>query len=277
MRDTIVIGAGIIGATVTAALRKRGLDVLNLDDGRPLSGTAPSGGHLRPSWFGGMGKEQYEPAMQLLDETWRLKEETLSLWPLGNKVTVYRVDTDQVIRSERTQGRVTGVRCLQNFPIVTWDSGEERCRLLVVSAGAWCHELLSEIKTTAKQGVSFRIQGTLEQPLIRPWAPYKQVVCHQQGEHEIWAGDGSAILPQNWTVKRTQECYGRCLDALGINKDSTSFRALTGLRPYADKPKEEPCLLKQLGPRAWVATGAGKMGTIAAGFVACKLLSQLPS
>src|SRR6266403_1777366 len=79
VRDVIVVGAGIIGATVSKALADQGRDVLTLDDGRPLSGTGPSGGHLKSSWFGGMEKEEWEPAMELLNETWGLIEEEFLL------------------------------------------------------------------------------------------------------------------------------------------------------------------------------------------------------
>lgn len=273
MRDTIVVGCGIIGATVAQALCKEGQDVLVLDDSRPNSGTAPSGGHLKPSWFGGMKKTDYEPAMKLLDDVWGLKEEEFAiLAPVVGKITsttVYRVDTDQVLLTPRKQGTVTEISQTHNFPRVVWDGGEERCRLLVVATGAWAHELLPGVQTKVKQGVSFRLKGRLDRPFIKPWAPYKQIVTHQQGPEEIWVGDGTAVYPDNWKPERTRSCRERCL---GVVPGASVLREMVGWRPYCVVSGSDPCLLKQLGPRAWVATGAGKSGTIAAGWVARRIL-----
>lgn len=270
MRDVIVIGCGIVGATVAKVLTKQGRNVLVLDDGRPMSGTAPSGGHLKPSWFGGMKKEQSEPAMELLSETWGMTEEEFTVLPDGSKTTVYRVDTDQVVKYPRMKTTVTGIKFLNNYPIVQFTEAEERTKLLIVAAGAWCGELLPEISVQARQGVSFRLKGKLQQPIIQQWAPYKQIVAHQQAADEIWVGDGSALLPANWTEERTRQCLGRCREALHLGSLQPT-KTLIGWRPYC-KTEADPCLLRKLFPRVWVATGAGKMGTIAAGWVAGRIL-----
>lgn len=277
MIDVIVIGCGIIGATVTKALQKQGRTVLTLDSNRPMAGTTPSGGHLKPSWFSGMKKTEYEPAMELLSDTWGMAEEEFTIRPTGLSATVYRVDTDRVASTPRTYGEVTSVDQLHNYPLVVYNGKngeptEVRCRLLVVATGAWATELLPQIKVKAKQGVSFRISGKIDRGFIKPWAPYKQVVAHQQSANEIWIGDGSAIIPTNWTEERTRKCMIRCCGALQT-KPANVLRTLSGLRPYCDSGSD-PCLLQQLGPRAWVATGAGKSGTIAAGWVANKLLNK---
>jgi glycine/D-amino acid oxidase-like deaminating enzyme len=281
--DAIIIGAGIIGTTLAKALQDKGSEVMLLDDGRPMGGTPPSGGHLKPSWFSGMGKALYEPAMKLLDEVWGLEESSFTIRPTWIKATVYRVDTDKVVSWPKTIGKVTAIKCLHNYPIVEYTVGqticESRARLLVIAAGVWCAELVPELKglITPKRGVSFRVAGVLKSPFIKPWAPYKQVVAHQQGEREIWVGDGTAVLDGNWDADRTAACRVRCLDGLrGFVTDKAEgtniLKELNGLRPYTPAEGKEPCLLKRLGPRAWVATGAGKLGTIAAGWVARRIL-----
>ncbi len=273
VRDAIVVGAGIVGATVACALRKEGMDVLLLDDGRPMSGTKPSGGHLKPSWFSGMPKSEYEPAMELLDQIWGMIPEEFRVRPTGINATVYRIDTDQVLRTDKTIETVTEIQHPNNWPIVITEEGrEERCRLLVVAAGVWCEELLpgSANGLQRKRGVSFRFRGKLDQPFIKPWAPYKQVVAHQQSENEIWVGDGSAILEKNWTDARTRKCLGRCRASIGGEKEQP-LEVRTGLRPYC-KTGSEPCLVERVGKRTWVVTGAGKSGTIAAGWAARRII-----
>jgi len=280
VKDLIAVGCGIIGATVSRALTARGMDVLTLDDGRPLGGTAPSGGHLRPSWFRGMARSDYEPALSLLDEVWGLLEEEFVVAPLGLSASIARVDTDKVMAHPRTVATVTGLRHLDNYPVVVMEIDgaggkrevrEERCRLLLLATGAWAGELVAGTAITPKQGVSFRLPGTLSAPFVRPWAPYRQVVGHQQAPGEVWVGDGSAVLPSNWAPSRTAACLERCRRAARLPNVSPS-RTLFGLRPYCTLPAASPCLLKRLGPRAWLATGAGKLGTIAAGWVARRLI-----
>lgn len=279
MIDAVVVGAGIVGSTIAKALDVQGRQVMVLDDRRAMSGTRPSGGHLKPSWLGGMKRVEYEPAMELLDRAWGLIEEQFAVYPSGITTTVYRVDTDAVMdyRAEQVNARVQAVSQLHNYPVVHLDNGEDvRCRLLVVAAGVWCAALLPELDIQRKQGVSFRLAGQVSKPFIRPWAPYKQVVAHQQGPDEIWVGDGTAILEKNWDGYRTEECLERCCTVLskhGLLTGTEPSRTIVGLRPYC-KTGSSPCLLQQLGPRSWVATGAGKLGTIAAGWAAKCILER---
>lgn len=270
MQDVVVVGCGILGATIAKAMRAQAREVVILDNRESMAGTLPSGGHLKPSWFSRMKRSEYEPAMELLSNLWGLREAEFTVRPTGMKTTVYRVDTDVVVKYPRTIGKVVEVSHFDNYPrVVTADATVYRCRLLVIAAGVWCSNLLPEIATIRKQGVSFRLRGTLEQPFIKPWAPYKQVVAHQQADEEIWIGDGSAILPQNWTAERTEQCLRRCRKAVG--ELHPLRRTITGLRPYC-QVGSDPCLLRQLGRRAWVATGAAKLGTIAAGWAAKRLV-----
>jgi glycine/D-amino acid oxidase-like deaminating enzyme len=275
--DAVVVGAGVVGATVAAALRRRGVGVLLLDNGRPGAGTPPSGGHLHPGWFGGLPRAEVAAALALLDETWGLLPVPFRLLD-GRTVDAHRVDTDAVLAGPRTRAEVTGLVGLDGFPVVRYRSAvggpaEVRCRLLVVAAGVWTGALLPRVVVTGRAGVSFRLRGTLSAPLIRSWAPYKQVTAHQQSPGEVWAGDGSALKPENWTPDRTAAALARCRAAVG---DLPVAREVYGVRPYAAHPSAEPCLLLRSGPRVWVATGAGKMGTIAAGWVAGRVLRELP-
>lgn len=267
MKDAIVVGCGIIGSTLSEVLTTQGLNVLTLDCKEKLSGTKPSGGHLKPSWFGGLKKDVYEPAMETLDSVWGLKEEKFMEYPKQVLTTVWRVDTDIVTSYPSTYGKVTHITQQEQYPIVTYlDSNgkhiEERGRLLVVCAGYWTQELIPELKMSGKMGVSFRVKGNLSTGFLQPWAPYKQIVAHQQGENEIWVGDGSAIIPKNWSTDKVTQSRDRCLDRLQM---SQVLKTYEGIRPYG-KTGTDPCLMKKVGPSTWVITGSGKSGTIAAGW-----------
>lgn len=286
MLDCIIVGNGILGATIAESLRKQKLETLVIDAHLPMAGTSPSGGHLKPSWFGGMDKAEYEPAMQLLDETWGLSvDEFVIIGSLGLvKTKVYRVDTDKV-GTKHIVGKVTEVENVEHEPVVTVLRGEQlskyRCKLLILATGVWANTFDFGVECASKQGVSFRMPGKLSKPFIFPWAPYKQVVAHQQTENSIWIGDGSAILSKNWTDKRTAECLARCQSTLG--KKLVTYRSnppapletRKGLRAYCEHPKNEPCLFKLVTDKLIIATGAGKSGTIAAGFCARRILMHV--
>lgn len=285
MVDAIVVGAGIIGTTIAEALRKH-MQVLVIDAHKPMSGTKPSGGHLKESWFGGMKKEEYEPAMQLLDEIWGLKVEEFYVSPVGAKTKVYRVDTDKVY-TKHIVGEVVEYGATRNGYEVIIRQGTKgaiyQCTYLVFATGAfdvgWLGKQQPSIKS--KQGISFRMKGKLSRPFINPWAPYKQVVAHQQTPDSIWIGDGSAILEANWDEDRTQSCLVRCNKALGKKlvvyrenpPDPLEHRM--GLRAYCDHSKSDPCLFQQLGSNVFLVTGAGKSGTISAGWSARKILQHV--
>lgn len=276
MRDAIVIGSGIMGATIGAALRTKGMDVMILDDRRPMSGTFPSGGHLRPAWFGKMSKEQYLPAMDLLDKTWGMSSEEYLETPSNKKTVMHRVDTDKVLASEFMSRTVLEIGHLNNYPSVSLAYREEaeRCRLLVVAAGVWCQELLGKAPMCVfKQGVSFRVLGTTDN-IIHTWAPYKQVVTHQQQSDKFWIGDGTAIIAKNWTEQREEASRQRCSAAVR-RPFPKSIEVRTGYRPYVKHADDVPCLLEQITPRCWLATGAGKSGTISAGWAATQILASL--
>lgn len=282
MRDVIVIGSGIIGATVARLLNLRGVkDVLVLDDRRPMGGTAPSGGHLNTAWFKGMPKAEYEPAMGVLDDCWGLIEETYQCRPSMKTTTMRRVDIDAVMASPFTRERVTAVRGEGTArPEVDTERGNLfrdtlKARHVVIAAGVWASEFVPGLTIKAKRGVSFRVNGLLRRKFIASWAPYKQIVAHRQTKDVIWIGDGSAIAAENWTLTRTAECLARCLAELGTPDAGLRATSL-GDRPYAaPENKGEPCLYRKLGPAVYLATGAGKLGTIAAGWVAGKIAGEI--
>jgi glycine/D-amino acid oxidase-like deaminating enzyme len=277
MRDVIVVGCGIVGSTIALALQQQKRDVLILDDKNELAGTPPSGGHAKPSWFSGMKKSEYEPALEMLSNTHGMSEESFVIKPSAGLActTVFRVDTDKVrsrVAKITTIAHVDELTELETkHPCVTYNGEKERCRLLIIAAGIWCRDLLPQEfpnkSLVAKQGVSFRFPGKLKKPFIKPWAPYKQIVAHQQGENEIWVGDGTAMYPENWPETRNQVCQSRCRAALGLK--AMPIRSIVGLRPYH---AAKPCYVNKIGPSVWVATGAGKLGTVAGGYAAVEIV-----
>lgn len=245
-----------------------------IDCRKKLAGTIPSGGHLKPSWFGDLKKEEYEPAMETLDNIWGLRKQAFKVWPTLMKTEVYRVDTDIVVETtEVVEDEVVNIIVSNKRTTVETKSGNIlKAPLVIVAAGVWCERFFPEIEIQRKKGVSFRMGYDLKKkPFIKPWAPYKQVVAHQQAAGEIWVGDGSALLDKNWTEQRTKQCLVRCQKALKTEVEP--LRVLHGLRPYCKT--KDPCLFKRISRSCYVITGAGKSGTIAAGWSANKLAEEV--
>lgn len=279
--DVVVIGKGIIGSTVARALKNQGMKVKILDADKPMAGTPPSGGHCKPEWFKGMSKDDYTPALELLHEVWDVSSEKFSLLGMSGKwSTVYRVDTDEVIKQPYTKGTVTKIyQTSQGYEVRYRDKLGDygiQCRYVVAAVGVFTEDLFPDLKVQEKRGISFRFNRVLKKPFIKPWAPYKQIVAHQQTEDTVWIGDGSAILKANWTPERSIECEKRCRKALGLLPGNKPLEIRTGLRAYCELPqKKNPCLFLEVKKGLFLATGAGKSGTIGAGWVASRLIQKL--
>jgi glycine/D-amino acid oxidase-like deaminating enzyme len=230
-----------------------------------------------------MERKEYEPALEMLDSTWGLIEESYKVYPAKTKETIWRVDTDEVLEfTEKARNRyevvsVNGTKGKEPSVVIRRDGLEQMyCKWLVIAAGWWTSKLINMPTMNAVKGVSFRYAGDVPFPFIQQWAPYKQIVAHQQSKHEIWVGDGSSILSKNWTTERSGQCMRRCRDALpekGVGQKPMQIRE--GIRPYCDHKKGEPCYFKQLGPRTFVVTGSAKNGTIASGWAAKRILDAI--
>ena len=273
MLDALVIGKGIFGVTIAKALEQSGRKVLVLDNHEPLAGSPPSGGHMKPSWFSGLGKYVYDPGLETLENLFGFTEEKYSIYPLpkGVSVSVFRLDIDKALLFKHNRAEVTAIDLLEtSTPQVTCIYQDKeiklRCRLLVVAAGVWCQQLLPskfpKKSLVGKTGVSFRFAGQIS-PFIKPWAPYRQIVANNVTPDSIWVGDGTAILSKNWTEDRAVVCEARCKSALKIT--DKPIKKIEGIRPYCAKQK---FCVEKIGKAAWVATGAGKHGTVVAGYAA---------
>lgn len=289
--DVVVVGAGVFGATIARALFLDGHSVVLLDDRRPLSGSAPSAFLMKPSWFSGLGKAAHEPALAMLHAVYPVRSEEFVVGAFGLKLkrqSCYRIDAARVLADGGPNGELQvtkrSVLDVQAGLSTTWPhvklqpivgmTGVERleARNVIVAAGVWCSVLLNVPSLYGKRGVSFTYDGQLEDNLIRPFAPYRQIVAFNSSPTTVWAGDGTAIKDDNWTIKHQETAEERLTKALGFR--GARPRACVGIRPFAELGGK-PCLLEQRGKGLWLATGGGKNGTIAAGWAAHQLREML--
>lgn len=277
MHDTIIVGAGLFGQVIAAHLRALGQDVLALDARAPRSGSQPSACLMKPSWFSGLGRSVYEPALEVLDRLYGVQELSFKLWPALRVDSVKWVDPTQVL-SQEFEGRL--VRRVGHGFV---ESGRglnlqrHTARTVVVAGGVWTNHVLHSSGLPEIPGLQGKMglacvwaHHRIDEPFIRPWAPYKQLVAFNCGSLGLWVGDGTAIKPDNWTQARENQSIRRCTQAVGLEQEPHIMR---GIRPYV--PGAKPCYLEQVVPGVWVATGGAKNGTIAAGWCAHRLGEEL--
>lgn len=268
--DAIIVGGGITGCTIARALAAEGRRTLVVDDGRPEAGTRASAGLLKPSWFDGLGKAVYEPALQMLERLYPIQTLRFSVWPTRIETQVFHVPRERDL-PDPYEGMSAKVRAVGSGWAELALGTRLEAPLIVVATGSWASELLPVEGLHGKMGVAFRWPGKVEN-MIRPWAPYKQIVAFNELPGWAWGGDGSAIKPDNWTDERERQSRDRVARGLGGVPSSMigNFSAYRGIRPFVDGAK--PLLLEQREPGLWVATGGGKNGTLAAGFAAHKIV-----
>jgi len=259
--DAIIVGGGLFGQVIARALRAEGRDVAVYDDRRPEAGSKPAACLMKPSWFSGLGKDVYEPSLKLLDDLFSVKDIEFTLRPRVAKTTVHWCNPASILGGPVCPAKVIHV---EPGRIRTEGNVIIEADLIVVSAGVWTEKLLPQYKQTAQKGVAFLWpEETIAEPFINVWAPYRQLVGFNRGDG-LWVGDGTAIKNENWTHERLAKSFKRCEDAMECSMGTPIV--LPGLRPYAKGHK--PCLLEEVRPGLWVASGGAKNGTVAAGYCA---------
>lgn len=258
--DVIVIGSGLFGQIVAKAMRVQGRSVLMIDALFDLAGSLPAACLMKPSWFSSMGKEIYEPSLKLLDDLYGVQDIVFETRPKLAKATVHWIPPAKILGEVPRLAEVIGI---EGNRVLTKDDQFE-APLIVVAAGIWTEKLLPQYKQVGQQGVAFLWPGKeLTQPFIQPWAPYRQLVAFERGDG-IWASDGTAIKMENWTREREEISQERVERALPPQRVEPQL--LLGIRPYSKAHK--PCLLEEVRPGLWVASGGAKNGTLAAGYCA---------
>ena len=283
IHDVIVIGAGLFGQTIAKTLRHQGRTVMVVDAQLPGSGSRPAACIMKPSWYESLGTDIHTPGLDLLDEVYGLKSITFEQYPtaraksqLPKQVRAHWVNPQDILRG----GPVKHAEAAEVAPnlVVLTDQTRLSARLVVVAAGVWVEELLPQFPQQSLKGISFFWPKTpTTQPnFIHPYAPYRQFMTFGMNGG-IWAGDGTAILQKNWTDKRELRSYQRAMHYVGNRTkrgENYPCKWMTGLRPYASKIHKRPCIVGEVSPGLWVATGGAKNGTVLAGYAAYKIREE---
>lgn len=286
--DTIVIGAGLFGSCIARALKNIDQDVLVLDDAQEGRGSKPAACLMKPSWLGGMKREDRDRALGWLDAAYGVQD--LSFKVSVGSAKAHWVPPRSILAPWGVvRGTVTLIREYDRGWEVYYASGMEvaYCRKVVVAAGVWSDQVLRCVTTksgpkgclpplqvAAQAGLASLYYGTQVEPTIRPWAPYKQLVKFNRGDG-AWCGDGTAIKAANWDSARTEQVARReDLFVHGLGGPLPGTVRLFGLRPYVKEMGGNPAYLQEHAPGLWVATGGAKNGTIGAAWCATELAGR---
>lgn len=283
MKDIVIVGGGVMGITIAKAMQEiQGRDVEVIDDARPLSGSIPSGGCLKPSKLAGIPEGQETQIYDMLDRLFHFHVEKFIIRPSGNllNVNVYLFDTSIIFDYPKTFGKVVSLFTYKGCPGVEYldragDRKRSVAKVVIVAASMGSLELFPKLAgiLTAKIGVSFRFRGIVKQNFVQVWAPYKQITVHKFHDKEgdwIWGSDGSVLKPENWTDERTIECRDRIMAAAKLK--NLPVKTLMGLRPYYANAK--PCFVGEMNDKIWLATGSGKFGAASSGWAASELMKR---
>jgi len=277
MTDVIVIGGGLFGQIIAKSLMNDGRSVTVIDDAQPQAGSGPAACLMKPSWFSGLGKQVYTPALEELDHLYGVSDIVFTAgkvlhatvhWIRPSLILGYSERTPRITHINGTVRSVSPERRITYQDKQRLTMHELTADLVVCAGGVWTERLFPQYKQTAQKGVAFlQPNATIATPSITPWAPYRQLVAFNRGDG-LWVSDGTAIKAENWTPDRELASWKRCQAYLPDDDAAAggTVQALLGLRPYAKGHK--PCLLEQPNPGIWVASGGAKNGTLAAGFCA---------
>lgn len=282
--NVVIIGNGLFGSVIRAALRAEGHSVTVIDDERLMAGSKPAACLMKPSWFSSLGKDIYDPALAKLDELYGVQELQFRLGP--TKVGgVFWVPPKRILDAPPDiLGTVRHVR----GDHLLYTSHPAECLIplefdvCIVAAGWWSNQLVEVPNLKGQAGVAFtwnrlKCEERVE-PFVRPWAPYRQIVGFMRDEQELWAGDGTSIKIENWKSDRTVKSLLRCSRAITNDEDQQTNLCLGahiqfGVRPQIRGVKH--AYLKKISPKVWVATGGAKNGTIGAAWCADQLVRAL--
>lgn len=264
MSNVAIIGAGVTGSVIARVMEKAGHKVAVIDDARYGRATPASAGIMHPKWMDAFFKEEVDSGLILLDRLYGLR---LIDFPDGSRAA--QLSPSQYLWGDVIKHKVAR---LNDSYVILADDRVLKADYAIICTGCWANELagtkIPPVKAAA--GTAFLYPGTnIAAPILKTWAPYKQLMVFNRDLDTLWAGDGTSILPKNYTQAREDESFERIKAAVGF----TPTRRVVGWRPTVVGQKGGVC--DKIGSNTWVVTGGSKNGTIFAAIAANRLLKEI--
>lgn len=263
-----IVGAGLFGSVIGRVAQGMGHQVYWIDDLRPLSGSEPSAGLIKPTWLDGFGAPA-KVGLSVIDNLVGLETIKFRFNGVAN-VDVHHVNPFKLlvrndpylIRAEVTGVGDGWVRYIKPHGELEHHNFDR----VVVAAGWWTSKLLVMPRVDALKGTAFYFCGQVPEAYMSLWAPFKQLKVFNRPGNEIWTGDSTGMSPKTYTPARKEASYQRCQTAVStlLGYVPLLSREVSGLRPVV--PGYKLGYFAPLSPKLYVSTGGGKMGTVLAGW-----------
>jgi glycine/D-amino acid oxidase-like deaminating enzyme len=274
MSEILVVGAGVSGAVIAMTLQAEGHHVVVIDDAREGRATPASAGVIHPGWVDAFDKREVEDGLALLNLHYGLRTIEFDVGK-DQKVECKQLSPSQYQVEAMTQRALAFLRP-EGRPYIKvphrWTGseghGSSEYEHVILCCGSWANELAKDKipKVDAMAGTAFIYDGMgVAEPMLRPWAPYKQLMAFNRDRDHVWMGDGTAILAKNYTKEREDQSRQRIIKWYGF----TPTRSIRGYRPTVRGQKGGLC--QEIDKNVWVVTGGSKNGTIFAAIAANRL------
>jgi glycine/D-amino acid oxidase-like deaminating enzyme len=271
MSNVAIIGAGVSGSVIARVLSDAGHKVAVIDDARGFRATPASAGIIHPNWVGAFDKGEVFEGLKLLDKLYGLR--TINF---GAKEVVNQLSPKQYLWEHQGLSGVIKhkVAKLNGSYVILDDDRVMKASYAIICTGCWANELagnkIPEVRAAA--GTAFLYEGMIldkNSAILKTWAPYKQLMVFNRDSTTVWAGDGTSILPKNYTHAREMESFERVRRVVGFSPT----RLVKGYRPTVVGQKGGVC--DKIDTNTWVVTGGSKNGTIFAAIAALRLLKEI--
>lgn len=274
--DVIIVGSGLFGSMTAKYLRKKGMDVLIIDNREPMAASKCSFGIWKDGWVNPSIKDKVILGQPTLNEfVGGIKEIEYDNLDKKTVEKLYAVDCSLILNEKVLSGKVISIK---NRHVVFKKMGnfEESIiakKAVIVCAGVWTPFLLKDYKNVPaidnQWGLVIEGTGELKRSKIMTWAPYKQSVFLKQKNDRFLFGDGATVKNPKENDKRLSVVGDRVLVHMSdISKFTTDniVQLKEGFRPYLRNT--EGSIVNQHDKNLFSATGGAKNSTILSGYVA---------
>ena len=261
--DIVVVGNGLFGSIATTLARRRGHRVTLISDKQAFAASGASGCVLAPSWLNSLDKGAVDTSMDILGELYTIKPIEFQT-NLLKKFTASRVDASEILLEPDVVGRVASLSAKG----VVLENGDKHVGKVLLATGVWTPNLAPDMpKMRGLWGCSVMFSGSILDPRIHVYAPYRQAVAFQAAKGKVWMGDGTALIQATWDkekIDRMVTTVRRGVSLFGLNDKGA--KVTCGARPYVEGHKAG--YFEQLNKNTWISTGGAKNGTVLAAWQA---------
>lgn len=284
--DVIIVGSGLFGSMTAKYLRKKGLEVMIIDNVNPMAASKCSFGVWKEGWINKTIKEEVEISMPILKKYYEIVEKPFFNMDKNVEEMMSYLDCLQILY-ERQVFNYNVADVKNNKVLITGNNTDgggwlEANKAVIVCAGVWTPELLKSYKKSLPKidrlwGATLEFNQKIDISRFGQWAPYKQNVLLKMSEKKFVFGDGATVKNPKENDERVSFASNRLLthahDVIGSLNPDNIKRVNEGYRPYLTKGSKG--FVMKHDKNLFSATGGAKNSTILCGFIAKQIFRNI--